>query len=261
VEERPNPLVRTVLRPVETYFENHYRTRADGTTAINTLLVQKAVDLGVNPQSILLLRNGSDTSMKVLDVMAARQAAGIAESGPIVGFCGGTFTRDAELMAAAFNRLQRLLPGARLLLVGSFNRPLESMVECPSAIIRTGSLSSARMYLYLAGCDVCWLPLCDSGANRGRWPMKLNDYMSVGRPVVATSVGDLPAVVREYSLGVVSRDDPDDFADRTMALLLDEPNRIRLGDAAREAAEGPFNWDRLGLELEAFYLKTMREHN
>lgn len=259
VEERPNPLVRTVLRPVETYFENHYRTRADGTTAINTLLVQKAVDLGVSPWSILLLRNGSDTSQPILDVACARQAMGIAGSGPVVGFSGGTYPGDAEFMAEAFNHLRRALPDAKLLLAGNFNRPIETMVDSPSAIVRTGVLPAPQMLRYLATCDVCWLPLRDTGANRGRWPMKLNDYMAAGRPVVATDVGDLRDVIGQHSLGVVTQADPQTFADATVELLRDESRRRRLGQAARQAAEGPFSWDKLGQDLEAFYLKCMAE--
>lgn len=48
VEERPNPLVRAALRPVETLFEEAPRPWADATTVINTVLRQKAIDLGVS---------------------------------------------------------------------------------------------------------------------------------------------------------------------------------------------------------------------
>jgi hypothetical protein len=51
VEER-GPLTRAILRPVETYFEEHYRTRADGTTVINIPLRDRAVRLGVAPETI-----------------------------------------------------------------------------------------------------------------------------------------------------------------------------------------------------------------
>jgi glycosyltransferase involved in cell wall biosynthesis len=57
-------------------------------------------------------------------------------------------------------------------------------------IFRTGPLAYDQINPYLSACDVCWLPLCDSGANRGRFPFKLGDYMAVGKPVVATAVGD-----------------------------------------------------------------------
>ena len=60
VEERPDSLAKTVLRPVETFFEERFRHRADGTTVINSVLRQKAIELGVAADSILLLPNGAE---------------------------------------------------------------------------------------------------------------------------------------------------------------------------------------------------------
>src|SRR5688572_7545012 len=57
VEERPNPIIRTLVRPVETYFEERFRVWADGTTVINSFLLQRAIELGVPSESILLIRN------------------------------------------------------------------------------------------------------------------------------------------------------------------------------------------------------------
>ncbi|HUM68306.1 MAG TPA: glycosyltransferase [Chloroflexota bacterium] len=61
VEERSNPLTRGIMRPIETFFEETFRTRADGTTVINHVLRQKAIDLGVPAESILYLPNGANT--------------------------------------------------------------------------------------------------------------------------------------------------------------------------------------------------------
>jgi glycosyltransferase involved in cell wall biosynthesis len=253
VEERPNPVVRAVLRPLETYFEDHFRTRADGTTVINTFLRERALKLGAPPQSVLLIRNGSDGSGLPLEPSAARRMHDLPLDAPLIGFVGGIYARDAELMAAALNQVRRVQPTARLLLVGYFNRGIERLLEDPSAVIRTGPVTSDQIYSYLAACDVCWLPLRDSGANRGRWPLKLNDYMRAGRPVIATDVGDLNEVVTRYALGVVTRDTADDFAAQTLELLNDADRRDTLGRAARRAAENEFSWNRLVDDLENFY--------
>ncbi|NJM05089.1 glycosyltransferase, partial [Candidatus Gracilibacteria bacterium] len=46
VEERPSRLQRLLLRPVETLFEERFRTAADATTVINDVLARKAIALG-----------------------------------------------------------------------------------------------------------------------------------------------------------------------------------------------------------------------
>jgi glycosyltransferase involved in cell wall biosynthesis len=187
-----------------------------------------------------------------------RQALGLSLHIRLIGYVGNIYTRDAVLMAVAFNQVYQKEPRARLLLVGYFNRNLEAWLDHPEAIIRTGSLSSEQIHQYLSACDLCWLPLCDTGANRGRWPLKLNDYMAAGRPVVATQVGDLPEVISRHLFGILARPEPEDFASQTLALLADPHQCEVLGQAARRAAEEAFTWEYLTEELEAFYQHVLR---
>jgi glycosyltransferase involved in cell wall biosynthesis len=99
--------------------------------------------------------------------------------------------------------------------------------------------------------------LCDTGANRGRWPGKLNDYMAAARPVVATPVGELGTLIPQHQLGVVARAEPADFAAQTVALLSDRERCERLGRSARQAAETVMSWERMTDELEAFYQRVL----
>jgi glycosyltransferase involved in cell wall biosynthesis len=257
VEERQNPLLRSLLRPVETYFEERFRPSAQGNTVINRVLYQKALALGVNPARLLLLRNGSDPATPLLDRAAARRQLGLPQEALLIGFVGRTYPQDAALMAAAFNRVRQRLPQARLLLVGYFNRPIERWLDDPAAALRSGPISLEEMYPYLSACDLCWLPVSDSGANRGRWPLKLNDYLAVGRPVIATTVGDLPEVVASGGFGRAVPPEPDALAQAALALLADRAELERLGRAARLAAETIYRWDHLADDLEAFYRRLL----
>lgn len=262
VEERTNPLVRAILRPIETFFENNFRVRADGTTAINNFLKKRAIGLGVRPESILLLRNGSNTSLPLIDSLEARRLVQLSEEGPFIGFVGRAYMRDAVFMAKAFEKVRQAIATTKLLLVGYFNRDIEVLVRDPSAIIRTGTVKSKQLYLYLSACDLCWLPLTDSGANRGRWPIKINDYIAVGRPIIATDVGDLQEFITENQLGLVASPEPSSFADQTVTLLQDPELRNALGMNARQAATTTFSWNRLVDELEIFYTQVLvNRHN
>lgn len=258
VEERPSPIMRAMLCPVETFFEEHFRTRADGTTVICSTLRDKAIALGVPPETIALLRDGADTEgLKPLDRNTCRRELGLPVDVPIVGFVGAIFRRDAWLMARAFDRIRAALPSARLLLIGYVTFAIEDMVETQGTVIRTGFVDYAEMNRYLSACDVCWLPLCDSGANRGRWPMKLNDYMCVGRPTVATAVGDVTQVMQTYEIGLLARDTPEDLAYRVLELLADPERCAYLGRNARQVAQDVFDWRLRTVELEAVYGKVL----
>jgi glycosyltransferase involved in cell wall biosynthesis len=254
VEERENPFVRSALRFVETYYEEHYRNHALGTTVINHFLKNRAINLGVKPETILLLRNGSDTRSALIERYEARKLVGVQVDGPLIGFVGGTYPSDARLMAQAFNRVLEKYPSARLILIGYFNREIESLLSNPASALRTGPLTSQQVHLYLSSCDLCWLPLSDTGANLGRWPFKLNDYMTAGRATIASNVGDLKEVIPTYKLGVVTKPDPTSFASGTVQLL-DSPELANsLGITAREAAEQHFEWKIITQDLEDFYL-------
>lgn len=260
VEERPRWIIRTLLRPFETFFENHYRAAADGLTEFSSLLRQKAVALGVSPERIIHISNGSSLDeLYPLPQAEARAALGLPLAAPIIGYIGAIFRRDAHLMAQAFTHVRAAYPEARLLLIGYFNEPIERWLD-PAGIIRTGRISYAQVNQYLAACDVCWMPLCDSGANRGRIQLKLNDYMAVGKPVVATAVGDGAEWIRRWQFGLLAENTPESLAAQVLKLLADPALGIMLGERGRAIAETKFRWDDIALELEAFYAYILAEY-
>ncbi|GAB4430970.1 MAG: hypothetical protein OHK0015_16810 [Chloroflexi bacterium OHK40] len=261
VEERPPGLARAALRPVETYFEERFRTCADATTVINHTLRQKAEKLGVLPESISLIPNGCEApdAAELTPGEAARTALGLPADAPIIGYAGAIFARDARLMATAFDRVHAARPDARLLVLGYTNIAIEKLVTDSSAVLRSGPLSAADLRLGLRACDLGWVPLCDTGANRGRWPLKISSYMELGLPIVTTNIGDLGAFFARYPAGVATAPTPEALAEATLALLADRPRREELGDTGYRLAAGELSWARLTDRVEAVYLRTARQ--
>ena len=258
VEERPNRLIRTALRPAETFFETRFRTQADATTVINQFLGQRATDLGVDPASITLVPNGCDTSGWELEPQAqARAALGLPPDTPLIGYVGAIFARDAALLARAFDQLHAQRPNARLAMIGYCNIAIERLVRNPAAVLHTGPLDTPTLRRYLRACTLGWLPLSDSGANRGRWPLKLSTYMEVGLPFVTTAIGDLGDFVRRYPAGLAAAPTPDDITAKTMALLGDPAGTAALGATGRRLAETELNWARMADVMEQVYCSTL----
>ena len=258
VEERPNPIVRAALRPIETFFEESFRNMADGSTVINTVLRQKATELGVQPSRILLLPNGANvTEIDPGDRIDARRRLGLPLDAPLIAYTGAIFQRDALLMAKAFDQIHGKRPDSRLLLVGYCNVALERLVRTPEAVIRTGPVSYQGLVENLVAADLGWLPLRNSGANRGRFPLKLSDFMAAGRPIVATDVGDLGALLRQEPIGRLAPDEPGALAEAVLSLLADEQEREQLGRNARQVAESKLAWSLMAERLEQFYLQIV----
>lgn len=261
VEERPNPLVRWLVRGLETFHEERFRTEADGTTAICSTLRDKALALGVPPESVRLIPDGCDAAMFDAPSPAdARMLAGLPADAFVVGYVGTIFRRDALLMAEAFDALKAGLPGARLLVAGYCPVDIAALSRHPESVMQTGPLAQARLHACLAACDVFWLPLKDTNANRGRWPHKLNDYMAIGRPTVATAVGDVPALFSAEDIGLLSPDEPGPFAAQTIALARDPALCARMGRQARRTAARRFDWKILTDQLEELYADALARH-
>jgi glycosyltransferase involved in cell wall biosynthesis len=260
VEERPNPLVRGVLRPVETFFEEHFRTRAQGTTVICSLLYQKARALGIPEQQILCLRNGADLeNRKAGPAGQARQAVGLPQDAPVIGYVGSIFPGDARLMAAAFNQVLLSFPDTRLVIAGYCPYDIRPAVSRPENVVQTGYVETSLLNQYLSACDLFWLPLKDSNANRGRFPYKLTDYMALGRPVIATAVGDIPEIVQGAQIGLTSPDQPGPFAECTLRLLRSPEQRAEMGQRARALAEAEYDWKKIAADLERFYQRVVEQ--
>jgi glycosyltransferase involved in cell wall biosynthesis len=254
VEERTNILMRTLLRPVETVLENRSRPSADGVTVINETLRRKARSLGVVGERILVLPNGAYTNDFVpADRLAARKSLGLPLDDPIIAYTGSLFESGAELMVGAFNRIKDALPKASLLMIGYANIDLKPLVRYPQAVISTGPVSFRELVEYVAACTIGWIPLADSPANAGRFPMKLNDFMASGRAVVVTDVGDLGTVVRRHNLGLVAKPTPVDLANNVVALLGNPSKQATMEKQAREAAETTFAWSHVVDKLQQFY--------
>ena len=111
--------LRPIIRPVETFFEEHYRTRADATTVISRALEQRAVDLGVPAETILRLPQGCDVEGIVPAERAhCRALLGIGDGFLLFGYLGVLTQSDAALLWDTIRGIRTRRPDARVVLIG-----------------------------------------------------------------------------------------------------------------------------------------------
>jgi glycosyltransferase involved in cell wall biosynthesis len=156
--------------------------------------------------------------------------------GPRVGFVGGidAHTFDPELFLA----VARQLPEASFVLVGSCSLP-EDWCDLPNVHL-LGQRPYEEVARYMAASDVLIMPW-----NKSDWvaacnPVKLKEYLAVGRPIVSTGFHEL----KGYTGLVRVADDADAFAAAVREALA-QPGDPEAGRArVREAT-----WERRGHEL------------
>jgi glycosyltransferase involved in cell wall biosynthesis len=92
-------------------------------------------------------------------------------------------------------------------------------------------------------------------------PQVLMQAMAVGLPVVSTTVGSIPDVVRNGDTGfVVPPRDAAALADRIQDLLGNARLRAEMGAAGRSLVERSYSIDRMLDELERVYRRATRSH-
>lgn len=96
---------------------------------------------------------------------------------------------------------------------------------------------------FLSSCHVGVLPSTIDTSARISMPSKLFDYLSVGLPVVVNDVGGWTDIVKSNRVGMVTRDDPRDFA-RGVSELLGTPSEMaECGRRGIELIKKAYNWD------------------
>lgn len=256
IRERSGWLVRTAFGPVETWFEEAFRTTADGTTVISRALEGRALGLGVRADRVWRIPNGC-AELPALSRRAARSRLGIAEGTPLVVHVGVLTAGDMAQLGDTVRFLRKRRPEARIVLVGSHRAPAPGDLLASGALQRTGFVPVHALRAWLAAADLCVVAMADTVGNRGRWPGRINDYFSAGRPTVLPRVGDVAELVERHGAGWVSDPDPAALAATLDAALADPEGREAAGRRAAGLAAGPLAWEALARIMESAYNSTL----
>lgn len=108
-----------------------------------------------------------------------------------------------------------------------------------------GDVPLAEMPNYYGICDVFVLPRPSHLATRVAAPTKFAEYAAMGRPIIATDVGDAPELIRQYDCGVVINDNNTGELMRGFSRMkeLSADARAAMGLNARRLAETEFTLD------------------
>lgn len=252
---------RFLMGGLETYYEEAFRTRAAGLTVISSALARRAEGLGVPTASICHLPGGAFPDFfQPQEKASCCQRFGLDPASPILGFSSLDSHLDLEIVFQALARVAQRYPTVKLIVTGQPAPAILALAKAHAVeanLYLTGFLPYAELPQALGCADFFVLPLADKICNVGRWPNKICDYMSLGRPTISNPVGDIQTLFENHEIGLLAAWQPEDFAEKILSLIEQPALAQKLGENARKLATTSYSWKFLIVQLENFYLQVL----
>jgi glycosyltransferase involved in cell wall biosynthesis len=214
----------------------------------------RLLTLGVPEQRITLVRNTPDLDRYPrLDAAqqdrAARIRAGlgadfvIAYGGEVEPF------RGLDTLLHALALLRPTVPGAKLLLVGPSKGgnkrkilAVAARLGVTDAVLFTGWLEQADLLDHVLAADVGAATFYACEQFETTLTNKLFDYMSLGKPVLATDVRPMRRILEECACGLLVPSRDGEAAAAALRRLLDPRYRQQLGENGIRAVRDKYQW-------------------
>ncbi|NUM47491.1 MAG: glycosyltransferase family 4 protein [Anaerolineales bacterium] len=215
----------------------------------------------VDPEKIVVMPNGVDIDLFQPGPpdQALHTSLGL-QGQQVISFVGGFQPwHGLEILVESFAMCLQEVPNIKLLLVGD-GRAREDVEKAirkfgvSEHVIITGFVPQQQVPNYLSLADMAVMPYPELPKELWFSPLKMYEYMSAGKAIVASRAGQIAEVIQHGENGVlVEPGDKDDLA-RTMIRLLKNPEeRHRLGATARQQAVAHHSWDQYIRKLENIY--------
>lgn len=185
---------------------------------------------------------------------------------PVIGYVG-TFQEWhglAELVGAASSVL-KTHPDAKFLMVGPYYKETQAKVEAAGlgrSFIFTGPIAYVDVPKYINAADVLVAPYnpdkiesTEQVRKHGLGaPLKVYEYMAVGKPVITTDVKPISDPVEDGVTGYLVPPGDSDALGSTLERIMDNPGAsAEMGAAARESMIANYSWAFLARQLSDIF--------
>jgi glycosyltransferase involved in cell wall biosynthesis len=220
---------------------------ADALTVVSSAVKDDYVKKGMPPEKIFVCPNGVDPQRFSLEVCSRRVKEKLGLEGKLViGFSGGfSAWHGIDTFLESLPTLADCHPEARFLLVGgTLGGAYEDKVKSPyaSKVIFTGQVSFEKIPEYLAAMDITVAPYPPIEFFYFS-PLKIFEYMAMGKPVVTSKQGQLAEVITDGENGLLFEPgNQKEMLDQIKRLIDDVELRRRLGANARKTVVENYTW-------------------
>lgn len=211
--------------------------------------IQKRIKEVVGLDSTVIY-NGVDTSLfsPTVDGCNIRFRYNIPEDTSVILFVGSlTQKKGVHTLFHAFSGIRSVRKDVKLILVGAGPeyenlRRLSVKLNVQNDIILTGAVKRSDLPYFYASSDMVIIP------SEFQEPISLvlAEALSSGKPVIASKVGGMPELVKDYETGLLFKAGSQrQLETRINTLLSDHSLAKRLSDNARKLAVSILDWSKI----------------
>jgi len=239
-----NALQRKAGDAKQKYFENIYINQLNGFVLMTKTLFNHYSDFKSPPPLLHLPMTADLVRFQNTDNSPSEFKT------PYIAFVG--VMNDAKdgvnILIESFNKISKDNPNLNLYLVGAWNYDTSAHLErikelqLEERIKWVGERPRDVIPSIIGNAELLVLPRPDSKQAQGGFPTKLGEYLATGRPVCATTVGELPNyLVNNESIFFAEPGSIDSFTHAMEQALKNPEKANNIGLEGKKVAEKNFN--------------------
>ncbi len=188
-----------------------------------------------------------------------------------ITYCGNLFGEKdgVDILVRAFAIISKTHPDYKLKLIGDTNeivefdklRQLINSLNVTGKVVFTGYIMREEIPLHLVNSHILALARPDNLQTQGGFPTKLGEYLATGKPVVVTSVSDIPKYIEDGVNGYLAEPGSlDSFIVKLNYVLSNYSEAMAAGEKGRELVDKVFDAKVQAVNISEFIssLKTER---
>lgn len=234
-------------------FEKQTLKGADKIYVINKGLKDYAVEMGGDINKVSVIPAGVDLEKfnPHVDGLSIREKYGIKKDDLLLFFMGWIYDFSGmkevaeSLSTADYEKIKVMIVGE-----GDLYKPLlniKSEKKLDGKLILTGKIPFEEIPEHVAAADICLLPAYKNEIMMNIVPIKVYEYMAMGKPVIATK---LPGIQKEFGLdnGINYIEKSDETLEK--ANWLNKSNRMGVEGEKAYSYVQDLSWDNITKEFD-----------
>ena len=219
----------------------------DTVTVSTDMIRDLAIHYGAKSDKIFDAPVGADIELFNPAVNGARIKLKWNLTTPVIIYHGqldlGTY---ADQLLKSAPAILEHFPTAQVLIVGGGDKlpqlkQLANELKISKNVLFTDYVNQEEIPEYIAAADIAVACFADNEITRGKSPLKIAEYLAMGKPIIASRVGDIPKMIGNAGI-LVNPNDINALAEGINQLLNNSDKLSELRKQARLRAEQIYNW-------------------